>query len=108
MPLHFQRADKRLRPVAFDLDKDIDRGLFVNEYGDRLTPDMVRDAMKEGGKKIVAVTFRVRYRKDRPDVPTKKKMALAIVDSAITKEQLERIVYKLTRDQYDKGGKPNG
>ena len=105
MPLHIKPADKKLRPVAFDIDGDLDRGLYVNDAGERITAAQIKAEAQKPGRKIVRVTFRVRYRGDSPDTPTKRKTALAVVPGAITPDELNRIVYKLARDQYDKGGK---
>ena len=101
--LHFKPSDKKLRPVAFDIESDLERGLYINDKGERISAADIQREVKKPGRKIVRVTFRVRYRGDPPEKPTRKKTALAIVDSGITPEELNRIVYKLARDQYDKG-----
>lgn len=99
--LHFKPYDKKLRPVAFDVQADVERGLYVNEQGERISASDIEAEVRKPGRKIVRVTFRVRYRSDPPDAPTRKKTALAIVDGPINQAQLNRIVYKLARDQYD-------
>lgn len=104
-PLHLKPYDKKLRPVAFDIASDVNRGLYVDENGERIDAADISKHVKKPGKKIVRVTFRVRYRSDPPNAPTRKKTALAIVDGSITPEQLNRIVYKLARDQYE-GSEP--
>ena len=99
--LHIKPYDKKLRPVAFDIKTDVDRGLYVDENGERIDAADIAAEVRKPGRKIVRVTFRVRYRSDPANAPTRKKTALAIVDHPLTPDELNRIVYKLARDQYE-------
>jgi hypothetical protein len=108
MGIHVRRKDKSNLPEAFRVEQDIERGLFIDQNGERLTEDAMRHELAKPGNKILRVRFFVRYRKDPPDAPLRTKTAIAILGGKLTPNELRRAIYKLAREQYGGKEKKNG
>jgi hypothetical protein len=107
MGIHVRRKDKNLLPEAFRVDADIERGLYIDQNGERLTEKAMRDELAKPGNKILRVRFFVRYRSDPPDAKLRQKTALAILGGKLTKDELVRAIYRIAREQYS-GKKKDG
>jgi hypothetical protein len=103
MGIHVRRADKDALPEAFKTDKDIDRGLYIDENGERLTEEAMRHELAKPGNKILRLRFFVRYRSDPPDAKLRSKTAIAILGGKLTAKELHRAIWRIAREQY--GGK---
>lgn len=103
MGIHVRRHNKDSLPEAFRVDKDIDRGLYIDANGERLTEEAMRHELAKPGNKILRVRFFVRWRSDPPDAKLRTKTAIAILGGRLTKDELLRAIYRLAREQY--GGK---
>ncbi len=104
MGIHVRRSDKNALPEAFRVDADVERGLYIDENGERLTADAMQRELTKPGNKILRVRFFVRYRSDPPDAKLRVKTAVAILGGKLTKDELMRAIYRIAREQY--GGKP--
>lgn len=103
MGIHVRRGDKNALPEAFRVEQDIERGLYIDANGERLTEEAMKRELAKPGNKILRVRFFVRYRSDPPDAKLRTKTALAILGGRLTPDELKRAIYKLAREQY--GGK---
>lgn len=100
MGIHVRRDKKDALPEAFRIEQDIERGLYLDENGERLTADAMKAELAKAGNKILRVRFFVRYRKDPPDAPLRRKTAIAILGGKLTPEELTRAIYRIAREQY--------
>ena len=103
MGIHVRRADKNALPEAFRVDADMERGLYIDENGERLTEQAMKHELAKPGNKILRVRFFVRYRSDPPDAKLRTKTAVAILGGKLTKDELMLAIYRIAREQY--GGK---
>jgi len=97
--------DKKL-PLVFDAgDELIGKGenQYVDDFGQPVTRDSLNAELRSGKKKLVRMTVRTRYRSDPPDTPLRRVTVTAVVDGAITAEELGRLVHKMGRSMYAKG-----
>lgn len=97
--------DKKL-PLLFEAgDELLGKGenQYVDDMGEPVDRKSLTEALKDGKKKLVRVTVRTRYRSDPPDVPLRTVHITAVVDGAITAEELGRLVHKMGRSMYAKG-----
>ncbi len=108
MGIHVRRENKNSLPEAFRVEQDIDRGLFLDANGERLTAEAMKHELAKPGNKILRVRFFVRYRKDPPDAPLRRKTAIAILGGKLTPEELTRAIYRIAREQYSGKKKENG
>jgi len=82
--------------------------LYIDENGERLTEEAMKETLAKPGNKILRVRFFFRYRKDPPDAPLRRKTAIAILGGRLTKDELVRAIYRIAREQYSGKAKDGG
>jgi hypothetical protein len=94
--------DPRKLPLAFAAGEELagkGENHYVDEMGNAIGKRDLAKAMK-GGKKVVRLKLKARYRSDPPDAPLREITVLAVVDGNMLPEELGRTLHKMARSLY--------